>query len=293
MNLSNTAMETTPSVSSSFLAQLYSVAQAEDTILLVGGPESGKEYCAQAIHDNSSRRSKPFLVANCRIDRNGLNVGITYPVNQDITPVLRTQAALPQWLKGGTVYISGFHLLPAGDKQRVNDFCDHLELRVILNFPARQLDAEPLPFSEMPADARLLTVPKLSERSEDISFFSNYFLAKVAKEWSRNLPGFTEEAFEAMRKFSWTGSLQQLRDVVRQAAFVSRENELIGFEDLPLVIKNHKSAYPCLLKDAIKKAEYELICDTLSKTKNNKRKAAAILNISRKTLYSKLNFQRK
>ncbi|HTE33282.1 MAG TPA: helix-turn-helix domain-containing protein [Chryseolinea sp.] len=293
MNLLNTAAEAIPYASSSFLAQLYSVAQGEDPILLVGGPENGKEYCAQAIHDNSGRQSKPFLVANCRLDRNGLNIGISYPVNQDITSVLRVQAALPQWLKGGTIYMNGFHLLPLADKQRVNEFVRLLELRLIVNLPARQLDADPLPFIEMPVDARLLTVPKLSDRSEDISFFSNYFLTKVATEWSRNLPGFTEEAFDALRKFSWTGNLQQLRDVIRQAAFISSESELITFEDLPLVIKNHKAAYPCLLKDAIKKAEYELICDTLSKTKNNKRKAAAILNISRKTLYSKLNFQRK
>ena len=111
-------------------------------------------------------------------------------------------------------------------------------------------------------------------------------------------------------QYSWPGNLREFRNVVRRAVLLTPAGEKINASSLPWEITNSsplvpestetKSAIPAPasakkeldLKDAASRAEYETIMTVLQQVNFNKKKAAEVLNIDRKTLYNKIkNFQ--
>ena len=115
-------------------------------------------------------------------------------------------------------------------------------------------------------------------------------------------------------QYSWPGNLREFRNVVRRAVLLTSPGEKISIATLPWEMKNIDAITPIAapqvlagtsttptlsspkkeldLKDAASRAEYETIMAVLQQVNFNKKKAAEMLNIDRKTLYNKIkNFQ--
>jgi len=273
--------------------QIYRMAANDLPLSLYGQKDSGKELVAEAIHDFSSRNEKAFLVINCMLspDRSTI-VEVSYPVKRSFRELLTFAGqGMCDRLKGGTVWINNLGDLQESDQQKLlNDLQRVFECRVIdnVNRAYGRRAGEPEPES-IPMQGRVaFTVQPLRQQVKNIQFFANYFLAKVNIEWNRQIPGFSDEAMQVMGNYPWPGNLTELKDVVYQSVLVAVDGEQLPAVVLPSSVREYHSHDPLFLKKAVLKAEYDLICKTLTETKNNKRKAAEILKISRKTLYSKM-----
>ncbi|MEO8151079.1 MAG: sigma-54 dependent transcriptional regulator [Bacteroidia bacterium] len=160
-----------------------------------------------------------------------------------------------------------------------------------------------------------LTVPSLRERKDDIMMYARFFLNSANQELGRNIEGFAPEVEEQFINYPWFGNLREMKNVIRRAALLSDTNrvesktlpfEISNFsrttmgiqeEDLPPTVQAQtvddneaakiKDGKPNL-KSAAMVAEYDLILKVLREVNFNKSKAAAILNIDRKTLYNKM-----
>src|SRR5205814_3096970 len=148
-----------------------------------------------------------------------------------------------------------------------------------------------------------INLPPLRNRRPDVAAFAEFFLKKTNEELGKSVRGFEEEVIQMFLKYSWPGNLREFRNVVRRAVLLT-SGDLISPKTLPWEITNTNPLtatqeplkdQPTLtikkdigLKGAASKAEYETIMNVLKEVKFNKKKAAEVLNIDRKTLYNKL-----
>jgi two-component system response regulator HydG len=262
-------------------------AEKHQRIVLANLPDDGNQYVAEAIHDFSGWSDKPFFALSCQGGKS-LRTTLTHPLYCELPDLLTNEMVLDS-LRGGTVLLTDPYDLSLQQQQGLLQLLEeNLSLKVIINM--KSFNRETMLQANYPLlkDAKIVKIPSLRNRPNDIRFAANYFLSKSNIEWSRNINGIADECLDKMLTYPWPGQIPQLRDVIRQAAFLTPSNQSLKICSLPIQIQNFKATERDFLKEAVKQAEYEMIYKTLRETNNNKRKAAAILNISRKTLYSKI-----
>ena len=145
-----------------------------------------------------------------------------------------------------------------------------------------------------------ISLPPLRNRKNEISLFAEFFLSKTLAELNKQLDGFDNEVMKKFMQYSWPGNLREFKNVIRRCALLT-DSGYIGVSSLPQEICNnsvdslsykkeahHISQSTMALKDSASKAEYETIMHVLKEVNFNKTKAADLLGIDRKTLYSKI-----
>jgi two-component system response regulator HydG len=164
-----------------------------------------------------------------------------------------------------------------------------------------------------------INLPPLRSRKEDISAFAKFFLEKSTAELDKDVTEFDDDVMQAFLQYEWPGNLREFRNVIRRAVLLTDPGKKISTSSLPWEINNKNSFAPTLqpqpvqqeteplavpeiregelrtknqLKDAAGKAEFETIMSVLKMVNFNKKKAAELLKIDRKTLYNKIkNYQ--
>ena len=128
-------------------------------------------------------------------------------------------------------------------------------------------------------------MPPLRERRDDIPLLSEHFLAQFSEENAKEVRSVSGEVLARFMEYAWPGNVRELKNTLNYAATLA-VTDCVNLEDLPasLMEKGGQDGQGSMLMEA----EKRLILRTLKETGNNKRKAAMVLNISRKTLYNKL-----
>jgi len=274
-----------------FVDQIKGIAGQDLPVVLVGPKDSGREWVAELIHDLSERNERPFLIINCMTSAAyPALVELSHPVRREFTDLQKlANEELLQSVAGGTVWLNNFSELPINEQENLlPKITRTLDCRVITGINKQGGLRNPQDQLACIAERNTLVLQPLRHNRKTIQFFLNYFLAKTNLEWNREVPGFSEEAMDILLNYAWPGNLTELRDLVRDAVFLGQNGVPVQTRLLPAAVRSYQSHDPLFLKKAVLKAEYDLICKTLYETRNNKRKAAEILKISRKTLYSKM-----
>ncbi len=157
-----------------------------------------------------------------------------------------------------------------------------------------------------------INLPPLRARKEDILPLAEFFLRKASAELDKVVEGFDDDVLQMFMNYSWPGNLREFRNVIRRAVLLTPGGKKINSSTLPWEITTGQ-AQPAevealadlqhdvntgtaaatgdkkdLLKNAANKAEYEMIMSVLQQVNFNKKKAAELLKIDRKTLYNKI-----
>ncbi|CAN5258211.1 sigma-54 dependent transcriptional regulator [soil metagenome] len=162
-----------------------------------------------------------------------------------------------------------------------------------------------------------VSLPALRNRKDDIISFANFFLAKTNTELNKEVTGFDDKVINMFLNYSWPGNLREFRNVVRRSVLLTPGGTTIKAETLPWEITGSAQEATSVvneagylqnavminnvptsnvisetkdldLKSTAVRAEYETIMNLLKQVNYNKKKAAEILNIDRKTLYNKI-----
>ena len=153
-------------------------------------------------------------------------------------------------------------------------------------------------------------MPPLREREEDILPLADFFLVQCCRETGKVVKGFEREVESIFLFYPWPGNLREFRNVIRRAVLLTENGNPISARSLPQEITQYyyrdgvttehkedvvqlvRTGEPDLLKEVSARAEYDMIMSVLQKVNFNKKKAAELLQIDRKTLYNKLkNYQ--
>jgi two-component system response regulator AtoC len=138
-----------------------------------------------------------------------------------------------------------------------------------------------------------LRLPPLRQRKEDIPFLIGYFLRKYARDFRRRVPDLSAQTLRLFLDYAWPGNLRELEDAARVLVALGDEDVALG--GLRAVLRKPEAgsnggriSLKAVSRAASREAEKELILNTLTRTRWNRRRAAEELQISYKALLYKL-----
>lgn len=307
-SLSNDYIVSVGSQSKEMDEHIRLVAPTEVAVLIQGESGTGKEYVARRIHELSHHRQDPFVAVDCGALTTEIASSELFGHEKgSFTGAVDDKIGHFESVGKGTIFLDEvgnlsynvqIKLLRAIQERRAHRVGSNKEFPIKARIIAASNDdlrqkAKEGGFREdlfHRLNEFTIHVPPLRNRSDELPTFINHFCNEAAKEFGKNIHGFSDEVMEVFQHYDWPGNLRELRNVVRRSVLLSK-NEWIGIEAIPPEIAEPLSTQPSTLikyTEAKEIAEKKLIEETLRKVKHNKSKAARLLGIDRKTLYNKL-----
>jgi two-component system, NtrC family, response regulator AtoC len=290
------------------------IARIEAPVLIVGESGSGKELVARALQANSARATAPFVVINCgALTETLLESELFGHEKGSFTGATGSRKGLLESAAGGTVFLDEISETSLSFQVKLLRVIQEREIRrvgsnEIFEVNIRLVAATNRDLREMVRNSRFredlfhrlnvftIAVPPLRDRVEDIPLLASYFL-KVFTGKNGKSARLASDAVEAMKRYAWPGNVRELKNVLERAVTfndtgVIRADELEFGEDDPEI----RPSTPASAAErpvrggearALEEMEKEHIIRILRETKGNKKKAAEILGIERRTLYNK------
>jgi len=279
------------------------IANTDSTVLIQGESGTGKELIARAIHFNSHRKNKPFVVANCSAySQNLLESELFGHEKGSFTGAIRRKIGRFELANGGTIFLD--------EIGEVSPPTQILLLRVLQDHRFERVGGE----ETIEVDVRIIAatnknlteemkkgtfredlyyrlnvipifVPPLRERKDDIPLLASYFLQKFSHERGKEVSSFSPEVMEILLAHSWPGNVRELENVTDHAVIIAKQDKIL-LKDLPQFLS--QKPLPAQEFTTLQDYEKNLILKALEDTNWNKHKASKKLNINRSTLYGKI-----
>lgn len=304
---------------STVMQRLYShlnlVAPTKMSVLILGESGTGKEYIARMIHENSNRKSSPFIAVDCGSLSMELAPSELFGHKKgSFTSAVADKVGVFVAANGGTVFLDEIgnlsyevqkQLLRALQEQVVRPVGSSSDIKVDVRIIAATNENLEKAIEEGRFRQDLyhrineftVNVPPLRERLEDIEEFCYHFIKQANAELDKNVDMISQEALSVLKQQNWYGNLRELRNVIRRSVLFSYDN-ILRKENLPdfhREQKNNKQSDVIIdntisyQKLSLKSDEKEQIIAALNQSGGNKTLAAKLLKIDRKTLYNKMH----
>jgi two-component system response regulator HydG len=297
------------------------VAPTLSTVLVVGESGTGKELVARAIHTHSPRAQGPFVAVNCTaLTESLLESELFGHAKGAFTGAVAAKRGLFEEAQGGTLFLDEIgdvnpkmqaqllRVLQEGEIRRVGgNEPVKVDVRVVAA-TNRELEDEVKAgrFREdlyFRINVVTIRLPPLRERPSDIDLLIDHFLRKYAQRERRSEAGIAPEAIALLLKHAWPGNVRELENVIERALALAKDGVILP-SDLPIEIAGAggPTTQPIgaaggegLVGDRPTLAELErrYIDLILKETGGNKKRAAEILGIDRRTLYRTLEREEK
>ena len=283
------------------------VAPARASVLITGESGVGKELIADAVHNLSPRRDKPFIKVHCAALAESL-------LESELFGHEKGAFTGAQARKRGRFEMADSGTLFLDEIGEINQNVQIKILRVLQERKFERVGGE----STVEVDTRFIAatnrdlkteiaegrfredlyyrlnvvnihVPPLRERREDIPLLAATFLHEFTQENGKELEGFEPRARQALYAYDWPGNVRELRNCL-ESSVVMASGRFITMDDLPpgprSTQEKHEIRIPAL--SSFEDAEKIIIIETLAALGGNKTKTAETLKIGRKTLYQKI-----
>ena len=298
------------------IERLKRIAPTDATVLIQGETGTGKELVAQAIHQNSPRKTKPFVALNCAaLSENILESELFGHVRGAFTDASNDRIGKFEYAHGGTLFLDEVGDMPMATQIKLLRVLESGEItRVGSNTPVsvnvRILSATNRNLEEAIASGvfrsdlyhrlKVVTIgiPPLRDRAGDIPLLIEHFVRQFARRHSKTIKGMSLPARVKLGSYAWPGNVRQLRNVIESMVVVDCD-EILDVDDLPLELEPDSPATPIAQGDApvgiaalvgrpLEEVEKIFIAETLKLTGGNREQAADLLGIGERTLYRKI-----
>lgn len=316
------------------------VARTNFSVLVTGETGTGKELVAQAIHAGSARAAKVFVAVDCGAIPDSLIESELFGHEKGaFTGAHQAKAGAFELASGGTIFLDEIGNLPLVMQSKLLRVLDTGKIHRIGSTFERDMDfrvvaatnANLLAMAEQQTfradlyhrlvEFTIHLVP-LRDRTEDLPFLVNRFLAEANKELGKQVDGLSASAWGLFRRYDWPGNVRELRNQLRRAVLLcdvsctiiapgnfgaldARRSPSECFEShqterdaaflvcplcTPVVLS--ASGHNLPLKELVRRVgaqvERALLLQALELTEGNKAHAARLLQIDYKTIHSKL-----
>ncbi len=292
--------------------QLERIARSQASVLVNGESGTGKELVAKAIHHQSSRRDQAFIPVNC--------AGIPYELMESeffghesgaFTGAKQARKGLFAEADGGTLLLDEIGEMPLALQAKL--------LRVLQEGQIKPVGAD----HEVPVDVRVLAathvdlvkavqegdfredlyyrletltlnVPPLRERGEDIELLAMHFLREAAARHSRGFLRLSEVTSQVLADYPFPGNVRELASAMERAVTFC-DGDTVQPEHLPVRIRKREAGVVAQSNGrdsdniaqwpTLDQVQQEYVGQVIAAVEGNKRRAAQILGINRRTLY--------
>jgi DNA-binding NtrC family response regulator len=292
------------------MAKVRKVAPMKTTALILGESGTGKELVARSIHHLSTRSKEPFVAVNCAAipkdlienELFGHEKG-AYTGAQDIKPG-RFELA-----DKGTIFLDEIGDMDMSLQSKLLRVLQEREVERVggtrtIKVDLRVIAASNKNLRKEVAEERFredlfyrlnvfpIVIPPLRERSEDIIPLANHFIELFSTDMNKIPPSLPSEAEQLLKEYDWKGNVRELKNVVERAIIMC-EGQSLRAEHLNITEIHHEKVSPDaslheVSEAAVRVAEKARIECALRKTNGNKSRAAEILQVSYKTLLTKI-----
>jgi len=295
------------------IERLKRIAPTNASVLIQGETGTGKELVAQAIHQNSPRKDKPFVALNCAaLSENILESELFGHVKGAFTDASTDRVGKFEFAHCGTMFLDEvgdmpmatqiklLRVLENGEVTRVGSN-DPIKVNVRILSATNQDLEDVIEVGTFRRDLyhrlKVITIrlPTLVQRSQDIPVLIDHFMKQFAKQHGKPIKGVSSAARRKLRNFQWPGNVRQLRNVVESMVVVDYDG-LLDTDDLPEELadpvepagEHSATSLSGLVGRPLEEIERLFIAETLRDTGGNREKAAQMLRIGERTLYRKI-----
>ena len=232
------------------LERLKRIAPTDATVLILGETGTGKELFAQALHQNSPRKNKPFVALNCAaLSEHLLESELFGHVKGAFTDATSDRVGKFEYANGGTIFLdevgdmspsTQVKLLRVLENREITPVGSNKTIKVnvrLVSATNRKLEeAVEKGFFRADLYHRLkvvtLKLPSLKERAGDVPMLLDHFMKIFAKKYGKTIKGVTQAARRKLFLYDWPGNARELRNVAESVVVVDFDG-LIDVDDLP------------------------------------------------------------
>lgn len=286
------------------------------TVLLQGESGTGKDLIASTIHQHSNRKNKPFIAINCgAIPKDLIESELFGHEKGAFTGATDQRIGKFELAHGGTLFLDEIGELPLDLQVKLLRVLQNKQIERIGSDKSITLDVRIIAATNINLKAAVdnktfrldlfyrlnifpIQIPSLRHRQEDIEPLTHYFLKKYATEFNLATPEITEEAIQYLKHLPWEGNIRELENTLQRSLILAQNQPITSgiLSVLPGQIEpalNHAplNMLPSPTEKPIRPLEEEekdIIINALTIKKGNLMQVAKALNISRTTLYSKI-----
>ena len=291
------------------------VAPTGSTVLITGESGTGKGVAARLIHDQSQRRSGPFLQVNCSaVPEHLLESEFFGHTKGAFTGADHARKGLFQQADGGTLFLDEIGELPLHMQTKLLHMVEDKEIRPLGSEQVRRVDTRIIAATNANLAERVregkfredlyfrlgmfqIQMPPLRERQTDIPGLTRFLLRNLrASASGTGAMEIDPLAEEILLAYDWPGNVRELDNVINRACILAEDN-YISVADLPTaIIEATSQQTPAgaaldsdgLLRDQMRKVELEILRRAIEGAGGDRRLAARRLGIGRSSLYRKL-----
>ncbi len=297
--------------------QIERIARADGAVLVSGPSGAGKERVARALHAESRRSEKPFVAVNCAAVPADLMESEFFGYAAGaFTGADKARPGLFREADGGTLFLDEISEMPLPLQARLLRALQDGRIRPVgeereIHVDVRVVAASNRDLGECVSaghfredlyyrlEAFQIEVPPLTERGNDIELLAQELLLEHARAAGRPARRLGDDALECIRAHDWPGNVRELSNAIERAVTFCN-GEVVGAEDLPARVRRDTESPASrtsidepipgkLLEGEVLPTLDELrrryVGYVLQRTGGNKRRAAALLGVGRRTLY--------
>jgi len=287
-------------------------ASTDAPVIIVGESGTGKELAARAIHDKSPRRERPYVPVNCSAIPDTLIESELFGHDRGaFTGADRRHEGCFERANTGSLLLDEItEMRPDMQAKMLRVLQERRILRLggdrEIPINVRIIAATNRPLAQAIREGRLrkdlyyrlnvftIELPPLRNRLDDLPLLAEHFIQEFNREHKKAIQGIDPECVDALKARPWEGNIRELRNVIERAVIECR-TPMLSVADLPLTpdhagipVAGPEGCFMVRLGSTLREIEREMVVRTLKFVGGNKRRACAILGISRRALYNRL-----
>src|ERR1035437_8543020 len=284
------------------------VAPTDVSVIIQGESGTGKEHIARSIHAQSKRSNEPFVAIDCGTLSSELAASELFGHSKgSFTGALHDKKGQFEMADKGTFFLDEVGNLSYEVQVKLLRTLQEKVIQPIGSNRTVKIDVRIIAATNEDLLLKVkngnfredlyhrlnefkIMVPALRQRKGDLPQFIQHFISLSNAELGRNVTRVSDDAMQIFTNYEWPGNLRELKNIIKRAVLLSKGNTIekdVLPEELIMETLTNPSDSEFDLKALQETNEREMILKTLQEVKNNKSKAARLLNIDRKTLYIK------
>lgn len=285
------------------------VSTTTSNILITGESGTGKELIASAIHYNSPKKDKMFLPINCGAIPITLWESELFGHMQGaFTGAVGNKEGYLHAVREGTLFLDEISEIPLDAQVKLLRVIDNQEFTPLGSVTPQPLNTRFIAASnkdirEMVAHERFredlfyrlnvihIHVPALRQRKEDIPLLVNHFIDQYNRQLGKAVRGVDNTSLKLLLSHNWKGNVRELRNIIERA-MIFCDREVIEIQDLSTELHESNEVFGLMkhgdLKQNVREFEKISILSVLEEVNFDKVKAANLLNLSKSSLYRKI-----
>ena len=283
------------------LKMIKQVAPLPTTVMITGESGTGKELIARAIHKNSPREGKPFVVANCvAFSPNVLESELFGHEKGAFTGASTRRMGRFEIAHGGTIFLDEIAEINMMTQAKLLRVVQEKEFERVGSSTSIKVDARILAATNKDIKKEVeehkfredlyyrlnvfhIHIPPLRERKEDVPLLVQHFIEKYNLILNKRISCLSKEGINLLMDYSYPGNVRELENIIERAMIMC--NGKIIDKDI-LFFFEHKNINQ--KNGTLKEMEKEMIKKSLIQNHGNRTKTALNLGISRRNLQLKL-----